>query len=217
MDTERDRQLQDEERQRSVAAAKAAIDKVVGAGVAASAALVRLERAQPDSVLLSIDTAELRAAFEHYHAAQKERRLAAEKARWPQCAPGPCAAGPEGLVLPESVSSRALANEVLSQLVSTRGLRELTSREKDAFRALRRQGIAQPSAPHEFTAIAKNRLRQLSKAAKRARNAQRTMEGARKAAQLVALDLDIDKSSDVAAVMLFDAPAADMPAAEVSA
>ena len=136
---------------------------------------------------------------------------------WPKCAPGPCAAGPEGLVLPESVPSRAAANEVLAQLVSTRGLRELTAREKDAFRALRRQGIRQPNAPHEFAAIAKNRLRQLSKAAKRARNAQRTMEGARAAAQRVALDLEIDNSADVATVLLFDAPENPAPAMEVSA
>jgi hypothetical protein len=150
--------------------------------------LVALERQHPGATLLPLDggdatTLELEAATASYLAHRRALEAERDRARWPQCAAGPCAAGPEGLVLPESVPSRAAANEILAQLVSTRGLRELTSREKDAFRALRRQGISQPSSPHEFAAIAKNRLRQLSKAAKRARNAQRTMEGARAAAK----------------------------------
>lgn len=150
----------------------------------ASAALVEIERASPGAERVAVEVdSELDALWSQYFDLRRARRAERERERWPKCAPGPCAAGPEGLVLPNEVKSRADAEAILAQLKSTRGLRELTSREKDTMRALRRQGIQQPSEPIEFKSIAKNRLRQLSKAAKRARNSQRTMEGARAALQ----------------------------------
>ncbi len=155
-----------------------------------TATLEALERAHPGATLLPLDAAE-RPDLEQAATAYLERQRAGllergDSATWPVCAPGPCAAGPFGLVLPNTVPSRADAEALLAQLVSTHGLRELTSREREALRSLRRQGIRQPSAPEEFVAIAKATLRRRSKAAKRARHAQRMMEGNRAAAERLA-------------------------------
>lgn len=153
------------------------------------AIVTAVERAQPGAsqVLLNPETAtEVRRLDDAIRAAQARKVAERTRDNWPTCAPGPCEAGPQGLQLPTEVKTRAEADAILAQLVSTRGLRELTSREKEAFRALRRQGIRQPSAPEEFAAIGKATLRRRSKAAKRARNSQRMMEGNRAALQRLA-------------------------------
>ncbi|MBX3173304.1 MAG: hypothetical protein KF709_02775 [Gemmatimonadaceae bacterium] len=107
--------------------------------------------------------------------------------------PLPCAEGPlkpavdgRGLQIPDQIESREEARAAYAQLVSTEAMRtesghQLTRWERAALKALRRyRDVRTPTAPHEFTAIARNRLRQRSKAAKRARAAQRTVEGHRR-------------------------------------
>lgn len=99
-------------------------------------------------------------------------------------APGPLTSGPRGLDIPLRVETVDEARAILNQLNDTAAVRELTRAERHVQRRLRRMpGVHQPSATHEFTAIAKARLRRLSKAAKRARAAQRTLEGTRRRLQ----------------------------------
>lgn len=103
-------------------------------------------------------------------------------------AAGPLEVGGDGrFIIPDPIAGLEEAQAAYAQLLSTSHVRELTRREKLALRSLRRYpGVRTPSAPHEFTAIAKARLKRLSRAAKRARAAQRTIEGARAAQERLA-------------------------------
>lgn len=95
-------------------------------------------------------------------------------------APGPLEATRHGLAIPHRVETLEEARAILHQLNDTAALRELSRAERHVQGRLRRMpGVHQPAAPHEFTAIAKARVRRLSKAAKRARAAQRSMAGTR--------------------------------------
>lgn len=99
---------------------------------------------------------------------------------WPRCAPGPMLPGPRGLLIPYEIRERATAERVRQQLEESAQLRELFRHERQALRALKRNGVRWAgNDAADQAALERARLKRLSKAAKRARHAQAVLASVR--------------------------------------
>ncbi|WKW11796.1 hypothetical protein Strain138_001062 [Pseudogemmatithrix spongiicola] len=109
-----------------------------------------------------------------------QARYNLERRRWPVCAIGPLLPGPHGLLIPVEIRGLAKATRVREQLETTEQLRPLARHERQALRALKRNGVRRVGNDSADTAaLERARLKRLSKAAKRARAAQAGMARAR--------------------------------------
>lgn len=99
---------------------------------------------------------------------------------YPRCATGPLLPGPRGLLIPYEIRERATAERVRRQLEETAQRRELFRHERQALRALKRNGVRWAgNDAADQAALERARLKRLSKAAKRARHAQAVLASAR--------------------------------------
>ena len=101
------------------------------------------------------------------------------RSAWPACAPGPLLPGPRGLLIPVELRGKDRAIRVRRQLEETARRRDLFRHEREALRALKRNGVRDPESAVDAAALERARLKRLSKGAKRARSAQAMMAGAR--------------------------------------